>query len=162
MAADQAMTLPLVVPTGVVAASLDILKEAGRERRECVVLWLGRSEATQISVIDAYTPEQIAAEDFFQLPRSSIAALFDVLRSRGLMVAAQVHTHPARAFHSSADDQWAIVRHVDALSLVLPYFARNVRVSSFLDEAAVFRLSSGNEWCQVRRADVARYARGVP
>ena len=156
------MTLPTLVPTWVVAASLDILKDAGTARRECVVLWLGRREATCINVIEAYKPEQIAAEDFFQLPRTSITALFEVLRSRGLMVAAQVHTHPAQAFHSAADDQWAIVRHVDALSLVLPYFARDVGVSSFFGEAAVFRLSSENEWCQVPRADVGRYVRGVP
>lgn len=156
------MTLPTLVPTRVVAATLDILKEVGRARRECVVLWLGRREATETSVIEAYKPEQIAAEDFFQLPRTSIATLFDVLRSRGLMVAAQVHTHPARAFHSAADDRWAIVRHVDALSLVLPYFARDVHVSSFFDEAALFRLSPENEWCQVPRADVAQHVRGVP
>jgi proteasome lid subunit RPN8/RPN11 len=156
------MTLPMLVPTRVLAASLDILKDAGHARRECVVLWLGRREIAETTVVEAYRPEQVAAEDFFQLPRSSIAALFDVLRSRGLMVAAQVHTHPAQAFHSAADDQWAIVRHIDALSLVLPYFARDVGVSSFFAEAAVFRLSSENDWCQVPRADVARYVRGVP
>lgn len=155
------MTLPLIVPESVVASSLDVLQEAGGARRECVVLWLGRRTATEIRVVQSYRPDQIAAEDYFRLPRESIAALFDVLRDQDLMVAAQVHTHPAEAFHSAADDQWAIVRHVDALSLVLPYFATDTRVSSFFDHSAVFRLSPQNKWCEVARADQGRYIRGV-
>lgn len=126
-----------------------------------MVLWLAHREANQISVVEAYMPEQMAKEDFFKLPRTSITALFDILRSRNLMIAAQVHTHPGQAFHSAADNRWAIVRHVDALSLVLPYFARDVRVLSFFDDAAVFRLSSENEWRQVPRAQLASYVRGV-
>ena len=77
------------------------------------------------------------------------------------MVAAQVHTHPAQAFHSEADDQWAIVRHVGALSLVVPYFAKDTRVASFFDDVALFRLSSENAWCEVSRANAALYVRGV-
>jgi len=36
------------------------------------------------------------------------------------MVAAQVHSHPDEAFHSKGDDEWAIVRHEGALSIVVP------------------------------------------
>lgn len=156
------MTLPLLIPARVVAASLDMLQEAGRLRCECVVLWLGRRAETEIKVVQAYRPEQIAAEDYFQLPRASIAALFDVLRDQELMVAAQVHTHPEQAFHSVADDTWAIVRHVNALSLVLPYFAMNTRASSFLADSAVFQLSPDNAWQEVHRSDVSRYIQEVP
>jgi proteasome lid subunit RPN8/RPN11 len=155
------MTFPMVVPAHVVASTLEILTEGGNARRECVVLWLGRRDGSGIRVIEAYRPEQVAAVDFFELPRSSIAALFEILRDKGLMVAAQIHTHPAEAFHSAADDRWAIVRHVGALSFVLPYFARDTQASSFFDEVALFRLSSGNEWCDVPHADVASYVRGV-
>jgi hypothetical protein len=163
MAAGEAVTaLPVIVSARVLAASLATLQEAGRLHRECVVLWLGKRTTTAITVVQSYNPEQIAAADFFRIPRESIASLFDVLREDGLMVVAQVHTHPAMAFHSAADDRWAIVRHIDALSLVLPYFAKDTTVGSFLDEAAVFRLSSKNEWCEVRHGDVPRYVRGVP
>jgi hypothetical protein len=156
------VTMPVLVSAGVLDSSLDILKDAGRAHRECVVLWLGRRRSTEIKVEQAYRPKQLAAGDFFRLPRESIAALFDVLRDQDLIVAAQVHTHPAEAFHSAADDRWAIVRHVDALSLVLPYFARNTSAGSFLDDAAVFRLSPENEWCELPRADVPHYVRAVP
>jgi proteasome lid subunit RPN8/RPN11 len=146
----------------VLAASLEVLQQAGRANSECVVLWLGTRTPTGIFVVESYRPEQVAAEDFFQIPRESIAAMFGVLRERGLMVAAQVHTHPAEAFHSAADDHWAIVRHVDALSLVLPQFARNTSVPTFLDDAAVFRLSRQNEWLLVDRRETASFVRGAP
>lgn len=153
--------IPLLVSARVLASSLEILQKAGRAHREGVVLWLGSRTSTAITVVEPFEPVQIASEDFFQLPRESVVALFDVLRARGLMVAAQVHSHPAEAFHSAADDRWAIVRHVGALSLVLPYFARNITVASFLEDAAVFRLSPENDWCEVLRGELPRYIRGA-
>jgi hypothetical protein len=153
-------TIPVLVPKQVLASSLHTLQEAGRAQRECVVLWLGRRTTTEITVVEAYKPQQVAAADFFQLPRESIARLFEVLRERELMVAAQVHTHPAQAFHSAADDRWAIVRHVGALSLVLPYFAKDTTVASFLTDAAVFQLSPYNEWDEVPPDSIATYVRG--
>lgn len=155
------MTLPLLVPCRVLAASLDILQDAGQAEHECVVLWLGIRTPAAIVVKDVYRPDQIAAEDFFRLPRESIAQLFDVLRECELMVAAQVHTHPREAFHSASDDHWAIVRHVDALSLVLPFFARAATKETFITDAAVFRLSPANEWVQVQSNELdARVQRG--
>jgi hypothetical protein len=85
-----------------------------------------------------------------------------VLRDRDLMVAAQVHTHPHEAFHSAADDRWAIVRHVGALSLVLPDFAQKTSIDSFLNEAAVFRLSDRNEWNLVDGAAITCCLQGAP
>jgi len=64
-------------------------------------------------------------------------------------VASQVHTHPGEAFHSRADDQWAIVRHRGALSVVLPQFAATTTPDSFLLEAAVYQLNSSNAWIRV-------------
>lgn len=154
--------LPLLASAEILVRSLEFLQEAGRTNRECVVLWLGERTPTGIRIVEAYKPKQVAEEDFFRLPRESIVALFERIRDRGFIVAAQVHSHPAQAFHSLADDRWAIVRHVDALSLVLPYFAIDTSVSSFLDDAAIFRLSSSNEWCELRRDEVIRYVRGMP
>jgi hypothetical protein len=155
------MTVPLLVPARVVASSLEALQEAGRANRECVVLWLASRSPTSIDVVDAYRPKQTAAADFFHLPQESMAAVFDVLRQRGLMIAAQVHTHPGQAFHSAADDQWAIIRHVGALSLVLPDFAKRTTAASFLHDIAVFRLSAENEWGRISAEDASAYIRGV-
>lgn len=155
------MTIPVVVPAVVLVASLAALQEAGREGSECVVLWLGKRTADAINVVQVYKPAQVATADMFRIPRESIAALFDVLRRGGLLVAAQVHTHPEEAFHSAADDRWAIVRHVGALSLVLPYFALRTTPETFMQDAAVFALSPDNEWLQIDPNDVEADVRGA-
>ena len=67
-------------------------------------------------IVEAYVPEQEAEVDYFHIPPSGMMALMAHLRERRLGLAAQVHSHPARAFHSLADDKWAIVRHEGAMS----------------------------------------------
>ncbi|MGA3123166.1 MAG: hypothetical protein ABSF69_20540 [Polyangiaceae bacterium] len=156
------MTTPVLVPARVLVASLDVLQGVGREGRECVVLWLAKRSPDAINVVDVYKPAQIVAEDSFRIPRESIAALFEILRDRGLMVAAQVHTHPERAFHSAADDRWAIVRHVGVLSLVLPHFAQRTTPQTFFEDVAVFSLSPRNEWLRIGPDDIDACIRGAP
>lgn len=132
-----------------VADTLNHLREAGSRYQECVVLWLGRPSAQGIEVVDVFRPQQRAAEDMFHIPPAGMAALRATLRRHRVMVAAQVHSHPHEAFHSLADDRWAIVRHVGALSLVVPDFAAHTRVDNFLKHTKVFRFSPFAQWREV-------------
>lgn len=145
-----------------IGATLAELKAVGLRRSECVVLWLGRRNMDAIDIVEVLKPEQIADLDYFVIPESSMDALMKHLRTERLMIAAQVHTHPKKAFHSIADDKWAIVRHAGALSLVLPFFAQNTEMKSFLDRAAIFSLSPENEWVEVLHSGVARVLRILP
>lgn len=137
-----------------IASTLGHLREAGARHQECVVLWLGRPSTRGIEVASAYRPEQRAAADMFHIPPESMGALRALLRRDRVMVAAQVHSHPHEAFHSQADDRWAIVRHVGALSLVVPEFAAYTRVETFLEHTKVFRFSSSAHWREVSAAEV--------
>ena len=65
------------------------------------------------------------------------------------MVAAQIHSHPHEAFHSEADDTWAIVRHEGAFSLVVPRFAADTTLDNFLDHTKVFQFSQRSTWDEV-------------
>ena len=136
----------LEVPRSIVAETLSLLQQAGRRSSERVVLWLGRRREEGISVTEAYLPLQEADYDFFHLPPESMHALMTKLRAARVMVAAQVHTHPGEAFHSEADDAWAIVRHVGALSFVVPDFALETDVSTFCQNTSLFVLSEENVW----------------
>lgn len=84
-------------------------------------------------------PEHESARDMFRISREAMAALFRHMGSAQAFVAAPVHSHPHEAFHSLADDTWAIVRHVGALSLVVPRFARVTTADSFCATSAVLR-----------------------
>lgn len=142
--------ISLTCPAELAGDTIDHLQAAGRRRHERLVLWLTASPAGQSAVVDEiYDPEQETAADRFHLPPASMRMLMTHLRARRLRIAAQVHSHPQLAFHSVADDRWAIVRHRGALSLVLPFFASATTIGNFLEEAKTFELSAENHWLEV-------------
>ena len=113
---------PVEISSAQIAETIQLLREAGRQ--ECILLWLGRREHGLQRIIDVYKPVQEADRDYFEIPRQGMAVLMERLRTQGLYVVSQVHTHPELAFHSRADDKWAIVRHAGALSIVLALLCR--------------------------------------
>lgn len=135
----------VILPIPVLDRTLSVLRDGGRLQAERVALWLAPSAgATMLN--EVYEPYQETARDFFHLPPESLRALMAHLRAKRLKVAAQIHTHPAEAFHSKADARWAIVRHVGALSLVLPHFAATTTTANFLDEVKTYEFSEAGEW----------------
>ena len=110
------------------------------------MLWLAKRPLADVTVIaEIFVPDHTARVDVFHIPPSGMSGMMSHLRAGKLALAAQVHSHPAEAFHSKADDAWAIVRHESALSIVVPYFASGVTASNFLDRSATFRLSANDQ-----------------
>lgn len=149
----------VVAPPEKITETITALRGAGQTRKECVVLWLAREEQGCRLVKEVYVPEQMAEEQFFQIPPTSMRRILTRLRENNLLVAAQVHSHPMEAFHSHADDQWAIVRHVGALSIVVPYFARQTTPANFILQTALFSLSENNVWKPVAVRDTDQHYR---
>ncbi len=125
-----------------------------RAARTCerVVLWLGRRYGDRVHVHEVFLPVQETEADYFRIPHEGMQALFAHMRQRRLMVAAQVHTHPEEAFHSLADDRWAIVRHRGALSLVVPRFCQTTTANTFVEHAKAYQLDSRDEFVEVLAA----------
>jgi len=143
----------------VLAQTIQILQAGGQRSEEHVVLWLASSATNRdpTPVAEVYDPAQITAIDYFRLPPESLRALMAHLRAKRLKIVAQVHSHPGEAFHSEADNEWAVIRQVGSLSLVLPHFARGTTPASFGDQAVTYQLSSENEWVWVPNAGPAGY-----
>lgn len=59
----------------------------------------------------------------------------------GFRYLARVHSHPAQAFHSPADDANPALTHEGAISVVVPYFGLGLRRG--LGVCAVHRLTAG-------------------
>lgn len=141
--------MTIIVPTAIVSETIGILRAAGHASLENMVLWLGRRRGSEVEVLESLRPTQQVTRLSIQIPARGMAEIFDRIRARRLVVAAQVHAHPAEAFHSQADDHLAVVRHEGALSLVVPEFAFNTSVATFLQDVAAFRLSADNTWLPV-------------
>lgn len=143
-----------IINKNLIAETLKHLQNDGRLDVEGVVLWLAGSDSDQIRINEVYRPEQHASWGNFRIPRSSMVALLRHLSATRSSIAAQVHSHPEEAFHSPIDDEWAIVRHTGALSLVLPDYALRTSVDTFVAHTAVYELSAVNKWEEVSPAEV--------
>jgi hypothetical protein len=138
---------PICCPKVILARTLEILRASGRSGKERGVLWLADLTKPGI-VVEAYEPIQKTSRLRFWLPPESMRALMGYLRATRRMIAAQVHSHPARAFHSETDDNHAVVSHAGALSVVIPYFAKGVTVDNFTDASKVFYLLPSGDWTE--------------
>ena len=152
----------VIVRKQIVQDTLGELQTAGRRRSECVILWLGQRDFQGITVARMWKPEQEADRGYFLIPEKSVDRLMAELRKERLMIAAQVHTHPKLAFHSAADDKWAIVRHVGALSLVVPHYALRTNAVNFVQRTAAFCLNAENEWLQAPQENIQDFYKIVP
>jgi proteasome lid subunit RPN8/RPN11 len=139
----------LTVGANIIEKTVAYLRPKETDPCEAVVLWLGRNHR----VTEVFKPLQVVTVDSFRIPFESMRQLMAHLRLARQRVIAQVHTHPGLAFHSEADDEWSIVRHEGAFSLVLPYFARSTDSKSFLSDAAVYRLNAVDRWTRIEPPD---------
>jgi len=149
VARDGGALAMLACPTAIIDETLAHLRAGGAEACETAVLWLGRRSGDDQTIVEAFRPQQIVDRDFFQIPSEGMRALIAHLRGRQFHILAQVHSHPELAFHSRADDRWAIVRHLGAVSLVIPWFGLKTTRGSFLHDVAAFQLDATDRWCEV-------------
>lgn len=140
-------TSAVMVPSSVIEATVAELRSAATTER--VVLWLGEKQANVVVVREVFVPEQHARLDYFHIPRNGMEQLLQKLRARRWIVVAQVHTHPDEAFHSLADDRWAIVRHRGALSIVVPRFCQETTSETFTVDAVVFQVNATGRFVEV-------------
>jgi len=144
----------LEVSQALIAATVEPLRAS--RRRERVVLWLGKRHGELVVVEEVFEPIQECAADYFQIPAAGMAEILSRLQRQRRMVAAQVHTHPYNAFHSPADDRWAIVRHVGGLSLVVPQFCQHTTEDTFVTDTRVFQVDENDDFNEVMPADAYR------
>lgn len=75
-----------------------------------------------------------------EVTRAGQLELARALAADDLFVA-RIHSHPAEAFHSAADDANPVLTHEGALSIVVPFFGLGLRRG--LDACAVLRRDRG-------------------
>jgi proteasome lid subunit RPN8/RPN11 len=135
--------------------TLDGLKSS--KTKEKVILFLGKRSSENYTVEEIFTPIQVTASDYFEIPPEGMDQLMKKIKSSRRILVAQIHTHPGHAYHSMADDKWAILRHEGAYSLVLPYFCSTTNIDNFLKNVAAFTLDRYNKWIQIENSNIVIY-----
>jgi hypothetical protein len=135
---------------------LQTMRDFGAHGWEVLVLWLGEVDTSGKvgKVVQAFVPKQkpISSEDGvgYFVDGQTLFQLNRELSQTGLRLIAQVHSHPTEAYHSDADDRYAIVTVDGGLSLVVPDFGR---AEADPKAWAVYRLQ-GARWQEVGKREV--------
>ncbi len=135
---------------------LATMREFGSNGWELLVLWIGEIDSTGESarVVQAFVPKQkaITSEDGvgYFVSGETLFELNKALADTGLRLIAQVHSHPHMAYHSEADDRYAIVTAEGGYSLVVPEFGD---ASIDPSDWAVYRLH-GRDWLELEEKEV--------
>jgi hypothetical protein len=136
------------VPLAVLDPTLEVLRTAGAEGNEAFVVWGGAVDEGCLRFTSALRPAQqaingpdgvgvfVSGEALFELNR--------VLFHRGEILAGQVHSHPAEAYHSDTDDHFPLVTLLGSLSLVVPDFGTRGRKRT--RDWAWYRLAGPSLW----------------
>lgn len=148
--------LHVTVKRATIEEMLKTMREFGSRGWEVLVLWVGEIdvEKGRALVTQAYVPKQkpIASEDGvgYFVNGDTLFQLNKELSKTGLRLIAQVHSHPQHAYHSQADDRYAIVTAEGGYSLVVPDFGR---APAHPTSWAVYRLH-GRDWREVSTKEV--------
>lgn len=112
----------LIVATDVAECTRTKLQQScGTEgRHEGVVLWLGRKSGDDALVLGAYSPRSDHGPQHVHIHESEIGPMNRHARGLGLVLVAQVHSHPGNdTRHSDGDDRLILMPHEGMFSLVV-------------------------------------------
>jgi hypothetical protein len=144
------------IPVATLVSTLRFLRQKGEYGHEGVVLWPGYiSDTGEFIVKGPIIPKQITGRLYFRIPNDEVFNIIEYTSERGWVIPIQVHSHPQEAFHSPVDDERAFVQHVNAISIVIPYFG-NINISDFIGEASCYRLVSGNNWAHIPDTEISK------
>ena len=127
----------------------EAIRSAGRDGYELFVIWSGTRHGDTFTVSEVHVPRQTSYKlDHGLCVRvggSELHRLNMWLYEAQQVIGAQIHSHPAEAYHSETDDEYPIATLDGSLSIVLPFFGRGGFGSEGI---ATYRLGQGN-WTEL-------------
>lgn len=92
---------------------------------EGVVLWAGRRDGQDVVVVAAVAVESDHGWGHVRVDETQVGWAARAMRRHGLILVAQVHSHPGSdTRHSDGDDDLIVLRHEGMFSLVVADFGR--------------------------------------
>jgi hypothetical protein len=137
----------IAVSRDVITQTFHVLSTCGGGARECVAYWTGTTDNDFVDCVEH--PLHSSSEGGYSVEDRWLTGFWRSLGQLRRSIKAQIHTHPAAAFHSAIDDDWPIVSQCGFVSIVIPNFALGA-VS--LDNAWIGRLRADGKWEQLQSA----------
>jgi hypothetical protein len=146
-----------VIPRQVLDDTRQLLAPSRRNQVEGVVVWWGRMLHGDLARVEtAFRPRQRARRSAWglsvEVPREGITEMISLVPS-GVSVLVRLHTHGTVAYHSDTDDHNMLIAHQGAISVVIPFFAREpIELAS----CSVNMLDHARGWVELSGDEVAR------
>lgn len=149
-----------IIPVGIVAETLQFLREVGQRGSEGFVLWSGIvTSSNTFRFTRAVVPRQSATTTSHGLlvtvDGESLFEVNKMLHEKGETLGGQVHSHPTKAYHSSTDDHFPLATLLGAISVVIPDFAKHA--PGDLEEWAWYRLKGYDEWVPAGKETIIEF-----
>lgn len=153
----------LIIPARLWQGLLTELHQRTGERHESGAFLLGHASAQcrhaqRIVYYDDLDPHAYRT-GVVVMHAASFGPLWDLCRSSGLSVVADIHVHPKRAFQSIADRDNPMIAMPGHLALIVPWFAR---APVALEELGFFEYSGRHRWRTLGGPQVRRFLHVEP
>lgn len=137
------------IQASAIRQTVEAIRSAGQNGYELFVVWSGTYDDDIFTVSKVHIPKQTSYKSTFGLcvrvDGPELHRLNMWLYKAQQVVGAQVHGHPADAFHSETDNTYPIATLDGSLSIVLPLFGRDGWESS---DIAAYRLGQSG-WAEL-------------
>lgn len=148
----------LIIPRVCIEHVYVHLLECGQKRVEGVALMAGLKMDTVFQVTHSIIPAQkgYALEDglIYSVGGEELHRINLWLYEEKLTLAAQIHSHPGRAYHSETDDRYPIVTVLGGTSIVVPDFGAG-EISK--RKWAVYRLAGPLNWRELKPEEIEKF-----
>lgn len=147
----------VVITDDIFIKTIDQLKKIGEEHKEGIAYWSGILDSNKAmiqNVIFANEYPEFYNEQYFA--NVSLGTSFKIgekIHERDEILFAQVHTHPAEAFHSFVDNNHPISHRVGFLSVVIPYFGKGV---TSLSQCKVYEYEGKANWNEMKKDEIEK------
>ena len=139
-----------VLDSSVLLRTQESLRTLSAAGSESYVVWVGELSDKRGRVKDVWPLEAEASAFHARVAFNHILALASRVQDKGWFILAQIHTHPATAFHSRVDDASPISSQAGFISIVVPEFAKREPLVGW----AVYEHLGRGRWRRIRRSEL--------
>jgi len=116
----------VVFPESCIRTLQDCLAPETSRGHEGIAYLMGQTNGETTLAAGAIRPQARTSEGSFEVDIAAMASVVRTAVRNGLEVVGQVHTHPGHAYHSGGDETGARIAYTGYVSIVLPYYGRQL------------------------------------
>ena len=135
------------IPKEFVDAVYEEFRNTGQQGFERVALFAGEKKGVEFSVTHLLYPKQQLLRGpnglSFHVDGDELERIGEWLYQQSYSLVSQIHSHPAEAYHSEADDELAIITTFGGLSIVVPDYGFS---DQSFEHSAFYRLLPDTGW----------------